>query len=374
MDRFILYITLSLSIIIASISGNNVAAEEKKAVTELSGSMTAEVEYYPLPSLTKELGYELMWDEEKGIFQLKKDNVSITAEIGNNRIKVNDRFIVVNAPPQKIGKIPYVPLAFFRELFATDIKISVFENNSSVNQEVRRITLSTLTQNIISEIKKEPGFIVKAFELSKTELRTALGTEFKEIDDRQLFHVFSTLVSYELAPYGFSDATKLDKILKEPVLDCDNYALAALQLAKFDPFTSKNIPFNFVGWYGGAVGDHAQLITVDKTTGISLLLDPTIGLIAKASYNEILSGKPIKIKDIVISASRPEPKELGGFTKRVADALIEGKYKPTDIYYFFENVDQFFNVAGKMRTWPPDYVTPGASVYREVYQKMNNEQ
>lgn len=58
----------------------------------------------------------------------------------------------------------------------------------------------------------------------------------------------------------------------------------------------------FVSWNGGIIENHVQIFT--KYTGIPLFLDPTIGLIAKATFNQVASGHKIPSAEMINFYSR----------------------------------------------------------------------
>ena len=103
-------------------------------------------------------------------------------------------------------------------------------------------------------------------------------------------------------------------------------------------FLGKNIAINFVGFDGGAIGNHAQLFVEDK--GGELLLDPTIGLVAKIGINDILMGKPLQRDQLRIFRQRSDER-LDFFAENVIDAVTNGKYRSSDILYYSPSLDEY---------------------------------
>lgn len=225
-------------------------------------------------------------------------------------------------------------------------------------------TLSSLTDNKITTIKDDPSRINSIFESCKDELRADLGSSFSDLNNDELFCVFSCLVAYRLAPYGKSKTLDFNQILHEPALACDKYVIAVGGFCEYRKM--ENISLSFVGWNGGAVGNHAQMFVVNSKGGTNLLLDPTIALVAKANFNQVASGKPIDGKSIIDFSTRSE---LASFRTKVVKALFNGEYKPSDFMYYFESLDLYLK--GSITSpddWPPSWPTPGAMLIREKYK------
>ncbi len=92
-----------------------------------------------------------------------------------------------------------------------------------------------------------------------------------------------------------------------------------------------------MGFDGGAIGNHAQMF-VETTAG--LLLDPTIGLVARIGFNNLLQGKPLTGDQILLFRQHADD-NLEGFRNRVHDSILQGKYKPGDLLYFFDSIDGY---------------------------------
>ena len=232
--------------------------------------------------------------------------------------------------------------------------------------DLKKIQLS-LSPETMRLIRSDPAYIKAAFDQVKNELKLRLGAKFSILNDADLFIVFSSIVSYLLAPYGHSTATELSELLKEPRLDCDQYALAVGHLCKYNKGVSDTW-IEIIGWYGGFIGDHAQIFSSNPHSGVKLLLDPTVGIAALADFDHVASGKRISRDDMIDFSSRSE---MGDEREKIIRALADGEYKPSDLYYYFEDVDSMIRVTKNIqqRNWPPDYVTPGALKFRRGYKK-----
>ena len=112
-----------------------------------------------------------------------------------------------------------------------------------------------------------------------------------------------------------------------------------------------NVKFKFIGWNGGAAGNHAQIFIVTQQT--SILLDPTIGIAAIADFNSVASSKPLPSSHIIEFSTRTE---IEDYRSKIINALKMGLYKPSDLLYYFEDFEKYKYPATGSAHWP----TPGA--------------
>jgi len=143
----------------------------------------------------------------------------------------------------------------------------------------------------------------------------------------------------------------------EDKLDCDNYAMLATYF--FDLISKEEVSFSFVGWHGGAVGNHAQIFV--RYGNVSVLLDPTVGVAAFADFNGVAKGIPVR--RIIDFHHRDE---LQKYRARVIRALLGGMYKPSDLLYYFESFENFKSPPVGSLLWP----TPGAATLRRGSGKI----
>lgn len=180
--------------------------------------------------------------------------------------------------------------------------------------------------------------------------RAMLGPSFADLSTDDLRAVLATIVAPRIAPYGNSKALTLPDIMKAEGLDCDNY-VAFVALAVGDA------QMDFVGFEGGAVGNHAQIFY--RNEDVALLLDPTIGLVARTDYNSLLQGGAIPGDEIV--RFYPGGETLQRFADKVLKAAIEGRYLPSDLLYYYED----WTHMRKPNDRPAgQFITPGGKQYR----------
>jgi hypothetical protein len=221
--------------------------------------------------------------------------------------------------------------------------------------------LSSLTPARLQEIRNDPRRIGAAFARCREELVRELGPRFAHLSERELQFVFCSVVAHAFAPYGDSTASRLSDLLRSRAMNCGNYGLFTVYLAgEFAGNAADREPrIHFVGWDGGAVGNH-QMLFLDRA-GHGLVLDPTIGLVADAAFDTVAAGQPVGSDRLVVFHARDQ---LQDFERRVTAALVGGKFKPSDLLYYFDGLDHLLHHYGDPCAWP----TPGDCAYRRRAQ------
>jgi hypothetical protein len=225
---------------------------------------------------------------------------------------------------------------------------------------VRRAALTALRPPVLDRLRQAPEALPGLFLHCRAELRQHLGPAFAHLTEREQQYAFSTVVAHSLAPWG-SDSVccRFPDLLRERTLNCGNYGLLVHYLAqRFSAGPRDSVRLRFVGWDGHAVGNH-QMLFLDRLDGShSLLLDPTIGLVADADFDTVASGRPIPPGRLVLFQVRDE---LEDFTCLVVDALVGGRIRPSDLLYYFDGFDRLMQHYGRAQDWP----TPGACAWRD---------
>lgn len=180
--------------------------------------------------------------------------------------------------------------------------------------------------------------------------------------------VFAGILAHRSAPYGGSVAITRAALVTEPVLDCDNYVMLAGYLLKD---MHPNLELVYVGFDGGVFGNHAQAFFIDKNT--SLLLDPTIGLAARTTFDDLLMGKPVD-RDNVLVEAHPPAAIIVPLHDNVTRALETGAYRPSNLLYYLESVESMIKFSDHAAPyWEPGglemlllhYPTPAARILRQ---------
>jgi hypothetical protein len=270
----------------------------------------------------------------------------------------------------KIGKI----------IFLIGIAFIPFISRGSDNQppettEINSNTLDCLSKAELEEIRLFPirSTIQNSFITCQTELKEKLDK--LKLSDKQIFMVYLSILSQSMAPFGHSNSIELVDLLKDKTLDCDNYALLFGHFYKI--FNDQGMSLRFIGYDGGAIGNHAQIFAEGKEG--TILLDPTIGLVAKTTFNTLLRGYPLKESEFIRFRVH-EDTNIDLFAKKVIDSISKGKYRPSDLLYFFTSIEDFIAFSKETsqlweeKNWPlliRKYPTPGSIALKKKLKRKN---
>lgn len=225
-------------------------------------------------------------------------------------------------------KIP-IALALLLSVFLT--VNAVTEQHSTAQHKIK---FPYINSAMINELKQNPNILRLFYNRYHQEFKKQLGPAFYKLNSDGVKLVFSSIVSYRSAPYGPSKASEsIRSILKSDFLNCYNYPLLTWRYFKILAPKSK-IEIRAIGWNGGYVGNHQQLFATK--TGVPLLLDPTLGIIATTTFDHVASGKPLKPSQFISAYSR---NDVNAYLKKVKTALLKGLYKPSDLLYYFVDYD-----------------------------------
>jgi hypothetical protein len=214
--------------------------------------------------------------------------------------------------------------------------------------EVVGVTLECLSREVIESIRRNPPEILSAYNGCQSDLQRHLESWGLRRDQR--YAIFAALVAHRMAPYGESLALTLDDLLAARQLDCHTYVALTGYLLRFLPASDYRL--RFLGFDGGVIGNHAQLLF--ETRDQSILLDPTIGMIAMIGYDELMMGAKVD-PDRVFSAFAYKDSDIDLFERRVVDAVIEGRYRPSDALYYFQSLDDYIAFSRSTeRYWKSD--------------------
>lgn len=189
-----------------------------------------------------------------------------------------------------------------------------------------------------------------AHDLGEVDVNMHLGSSLLPV-------AFAAVCAFDLKPYGEEPSVfDLPTLLASPTLACDDYVRLAWWFTTLMPQVSW-APAKIValGWNGGTVGNHAQMMVSDGKH--SLLLDPTVGIIAQITYDQLLRGQVgPEIKSFWgYHTERP----IGNFERIVRTALLQGRYAPSDALYYVDSLDHY-------NTMPPvsHWQTPAAAAFQ----------
>jgi hypothetical protein len=112
-----------------------------------------------------------------------------------------------------------------------------------------------------------------------------------------------------------------------------------------------------------------------------IMLDPTIGLVTVASFDEVMTGTPLKASRIYVFRQHDDL-SVDVFAEKITNALREGTYRPSQLLYAFHDVSAYisFNLraapAWQQRDIPrilEFYPTPAAPALRNNLEQSFRE-
>ncbi|WFU66865.1 MULTISPECIES: hypothetical protein [Bradyrhizobium] len=213
--------------------------------------------------------------------------------------------------------------------------------------------MSYFSSAALNEIRDDPTTIVSIYNSVRTQFISDLN--MPGLDEAAIQAAFCTVVAFDLVDYGTETAANtLSALLAEPTLACDSYAMLAGEL--LSQFGASTNELTYVGWNGGAVGNHSQILFSDGAS--NLLLDPTIGLVvANVTYHGLVGGT-----HYAEMTSFYDRTDLNSFNAEVIAAVSNGSYKPSDLIYYVPTLTAFTDYA---------YETTGLSSIATSYVGQN---
>jgi hypothetical protein len=241
--------------------------------------------------------------------------------------------------------------------------------------------LACLTAQALAKIQADPQRnLAVAYTACRSEFAERLRAfDLKDNDQRLLF---SSIVAQALKPYGSSTAVTLPALLNSKFLACDNYVILAGYFAEILVPARKDAMIA-IGVDGGVVGNHAQII-FRLSDGREVLADPTVGLFADESFNDLFSGRHVPEDKIVVMHMHNDP-ATDKFGERVYRAIADGGYRPSDILYYSRGLNDYLAFSdmvapaflkGSIPEIVLHYPTPAAEALRQnllITQRQKNK-
>jgi len=218
--------------------------------------------------------------------------------------------------------------------------------------QISECQANRLGPDALDRLANAPTTLDELFELCKPEIERLMNGLLKTPGDDHLKAVFASHAAYSARPYGGSVALTPAQLYRSDKLDCDNYNMLAGHMYRQ---LGGVAPWRFVGYYGGALGNHSLAILEAEP---ALILDPTTNIIALGDFNALTGGKPIsKLRSL---AWRDE---LKTYHDRIRSALANGKTRPGDLLYWFPGVEAYArnSAASNWKT------TPAAEALRQDF-------
>ncbi|MBX6321973.1 MAG: hypothetical protein IRY94_09115 [Rhodospirillaceae bacterium] len=211
-----------------------------------------------------------------------------------------------------------------------------------------RLRLPCLTESMVGRIKADPSAVAGAFAACEGELSDLVGQRLGPLAEPDRFAIFATLVAFHWAPYGAGAGITMEELRTQTVMHCGQYAALTGHLLRYG--SGDGVRLRFVGFEGPTLENHAQLFY--SRGEVNLLLDPTVGLIAAAGFDEVMRGIPVKPSRILDFYDRTE---IASFRDRIVTALSRGLYRPSELLYYYEGLDPF------LAPWTVQFPTPGGA-------------
>jgi hypothetical protein len=232
---------------------------------------------------------------------------------------------------------------------------------SRPHRDLTKHQLQLITPTFLQRTLADPKTLADAFKSAEGELRMLLPRTWRELTRAEMCFVFASTVAHNAKPYGPGTTADLDAMLTAKTLDCSNYGLLAHHLAVACDVSLERARIAFVGWDGGRIGSHQMLFMSDLDRSESdrphLILDPTVGLVARSTFNALASGHPL-LPENVLAINATD--QLNDSRLHIYEALASGAFRPSDILYYFESIEHLLTGYGHPETWP----TPGAEAWR----------
>jgi hypothetical protein len=243
--------------------------------------------------------------------------------------------------------------AVARVVVPKSVRTAIRRRQSSAARERR---LTALTPDLVETIRANPQAARDGFAACRDDLTAVLGPAFADLTDAELRLSYCAALAHAAAPYGESTAIQLADMLAAPRLNCGNYPFLMIRLAEIVCDGPAPV-VSLVGWDGGAIGNHAMGYRADPAGKRCLFLDPTVGLIARGTFDEVASGRPLPADRVVCFGDRIAERP---YREMVARAFVRGEFRPSDLLYYFEDIDHQFGRYGDPWAWP----TPGGIAWR----------
>lgn len=152
---------------------------------------------------------------------------------------------------------------------------------------------------------------------------------------------FASIVAFDHTPYGSNNDMTLAGLLSAPTINCDDYCVLAIELQRLIGH-NRGLSAAIVGWNGGAVGNHAQILA--SCGGTHMLLDPTVGLIAlDVTLDGLCRGYP-PMSGRWRSFFHPFQSgrvNIAAFEAAVRGAVLNGSYMAGSLLYYAPSLEEF---------------------------------
>ena len=219
--------------------------------------------------------------------------------------------------------------------------------------------MSYFTTQQHASIAADPSVITTLYASERTRFLASLGSNFAAEPEEHFKLAFCAVFAYDHVPYGpdgGSVADPLVTLLSRANMDCDNYAAVAWGL--FELLCPSHVTsVCAVGWDGGAIGNHAQIVAHKAPNGQggdggSILVDPTIGFIQVGYPYDWFASQKACSAAYAKSFNQGRNDGTAWLNSAVQSAMSNGSLKPSDILYVFGSIDSFKSPECSSTNWP----------------------
>jgi hypothetical protein len=219
------------------------------------------------------------------------------------------------------------------------------------------VSLHHVSPEDIARLRLDPSYFATIYHAYKYRLRSRLGAAFHGLDDRAYAFALATMVAYQAASYrGAGDpegffprpaSHMLVDLLATQKLVCHEYGSLAAGLYRivFPDTEDPGVTIKMFGFWSGPFGNHAQIIFTSG--GVSLLCDPTLGLVARTTEKNLFAGIRVpaaNIRQLVYRVESTAHMQSAMLSFRIAvyGALVNGLYPRGTITYVKDLMLQTF--------------------------------
>ncbi|MHC2338597.1 hypothetical protein [Bradyrhizobium sp. USDA 4454] len=254
----------------------------------------------------------------------------------------------------------FSPAFNFKMFLRFTEKISSFRTARALSQ-IKIVELSHLGAITGDTMSERPDALLDVSATALEHMQCCLPQSWSRLPRADLLYVFASTAAHNLRPYGTGCPSQdYRELLHSPFLDCSNYGLLTYYISRHLLSEADRKQLAFVGWDGGAVGNHQMLFLSERGKPPHLAIDPTLGIACIASFDDIASGKPIPPDAIAIIGAT---EQLSASRVVFVTALLQGQFRPSDLLYYFPTVEDYLTRYGNPFDWP----TPAISVLRDRY-------
>ena len=103
----------------------------------------------PMRAIFEALGADVKWDYTTGTVTAVRDDISVTAVIGDNRMQVNDRYAEMPIAPVIVGDRTLVPIRFISEAFGAYVHWEESRQIVYIDSSIDYLHSGVVTESIV---------------------------------------------------------------------------------------------------------------------------------------------------------------------------------------------------------------------------------